>query len=124
MIADIADAEQPAIRRLILDVEGPVLRVGQLVVDVVAAEQEGSEQIARRIFAIQRLGEVRQQRRESSGALRRSGGRRGAERRLERGALAGEDRRCTNGGARVTPNGPLNPNPALGENSLNNSPRS
>jgi len=30
----------------------------------------------------------------------------------------------TNGGASVTPNGPLNPFPAPGENSVKNSPRS
>src|ERR1700722_17204891 len=31
---------------------------------------------------------------------------------------------CTKGGCSVTPKGPLNPPPALGENSVKNSPRS
>ena len=51
VVADIAGAEQPTVGRLVLKIEGPVLRVGQLVVDVVAAKQERSEQIAAGIIA-------------------------------------------------------------------------
>ena len=40
VVAHIADIEQPVVGRLVLEVEGPVLGVRQLVVDIVAAEQE------------------------------------------------------------------------------------
>ena len=51
VVANVAYAQQPVIGRRVLNVEGPVLRVGQLVVDVVAAEKERSEQIAAWIVA-------------------------------------------------------------------------
>src|SRR5579871_2940399 len=48
VIAYITDFEHPAVRGLILKVEGPVLRVGQLVVDVVSAVKEWTIKIAGR----------------------------------------------------------------------------
>jgi hypothetical protein len=40
VIANIADAEQPVISRLVLQIERPILGIRQLVVDVIAAEKE------------------------------------------------------------------------------------
>src|SRR5579885_886562 len=46
VIADITNLEHPAVRRLILKVERPVLRVGQFVVDIVSAVEEWAIEIA------------------------------------------------------------------------------
>ncbi len=100
-----------------MKIEGPVLRIGQLVVDVIAAEQERTEQISGREVARFGLCEVRKQRlKRGRAACAGGGGSRGSERDSGRlrpfCAKTGE----TKGGASVTPNGPLKPPPALGEN--------
>ncbi len=117
MVADIPGIEQPAVGGLILKIECPVLRVRQFVVDVVAAKQERPKQIAgwpTSGITARGLLEVRQQRQETGGAIGRGRRWRGAERAAKVAPCAAEIG-CTNGGASVTPNGPLKPEPALGE---------
>ena len=76
VIADVAGAEQPVLD-LVLQIESPVFRVRQLVVDVVAAEHEWAERVAGGILARYGLGDIGQQGRErgraSGGRGRRSG---------------------------------------------------
>ena len=50
VVADVAGAEQPVVGGLVLQIERPVLRVRQLVVDVIAAEQERTKAVARGII--------------------------------------------------------------------------
>src|ERR1035438_133512 len=90
MIADVSDAEEPVIGRLILNVECPIDGVGQLVVGIVAAQQERSEQVARRVVAIEGVVEVRQKSLERGGVLRRRRRHRGAKWRLQGRAFACE----------------------------------
>src|SRR5208283_3223501 len=46
MVADVTEAEEPVIGSLILQIEGPVLGIGNMIVHVITAEQEGAEEIA------------------------------------------------------------------------------
>ncbi len=68
MIADIGGAEEPAVGGLILKIESPVLRVRELVVDIVTAEQERPEQVSGGKLAGFGLRDVGKQRLEGRGA--------------------------------------------------------
>ncbi len=87
VVADITRAEQPTVRRLILEIEGPVRRVGEFIVDVIAAEQERAEQVTRRPVARDGLRQVRQQGLECGRAACGRGYRGGSEWVLENRAL-------------------------------------
>src|ERR1700722_4537586 len=91
VIANIARAQQPIVRRLVLQIERPVFGVRQLVVDIVAAEQERTEPVSRRIRARFSLCDVGQQslkRRGAAGGLGRSAG---AKRSVQGGPSGCED---------------------------------
>src|ERR1700733_466010 len=63
VIANITDLEHPAVRGLKLKVEGPVLRIRQFVIDILAAIEERTVKIAGRPASrvtASRLREVRQ----------------------------------------------------------------
>ena len=74
VVADVPDIDEPAIPRLILNVEAPVLGVRQLVVLIVAGEQERPGEVAGRPVARCGLRKIRQNRQKSrSGSRRRRG---------------------------------------------------
>src|SRR5580658_2170981 len=93
VVAHIANAEQPAVAGLILKIESPVLRVGELVVDIVAAEHEWAEQIPGGIITIFSLGDIGQQGLKRGCAARRLGRKGGSKRIGNSGALGSVDRR-------------------------------
>src|SRR5580658_5707180 len=72
MVAHISEVEQPGAGWLILDIERPVLRVRQFVVDVITAKQERAIEVACRPApgeAACRLVQVRQQGEKSGRAI-------------------------------------------------------
>ena len=83
VVADIPGAEEPTVSWLVLKIESPVLRIGQLVVNIVDAKQERPEWVAGWVITRLGLRDVWQQglkSRRATGRRRRSScSKRGAE---------------------------------------------
>ena len=114
-VTHVGKIEQPVVGELVLKVEGPVLGVRQLVANVITTEQEGAKQVARREVIRIRFVTGWANRRENWQRVAAGGAGavvpKGVEREAPRAAATGS----TKGGASVTPNGPLKPEPALGD---------
>ena len=47
VVSDVSHLKQPVVGKLVLQVEGPILSVGQLVVGIVPAKLEGAKMVGR-----------------------------------------------------------------------------